>query len=205
VTAQRLTGALQAFAGLFDARILLGQSSRDEYVLAGGDGTWFDPRLPAGSGRWMGRRGNGAVIQLARGLQPLPQAELVELPVVRPLADHPIAVVHPRPGQLARRWAQDGVRVVLLGDGPVPADDELRHAAAGPLVLLGDPDAWQAEWSLLGAVRREMPLVVAGCTPTELRSLSRVRDGIPLLGSRPGECWLVDGGTVRRAILEATE
>ena len=203
VTAQRLTGAIQALAGLFDARILLGQSTRDEYILAGGDGAWFDPRLPAGSGRWTGRRGNGAVIQLARGQELLPQPELVELPVVQPLAEHPLAVVHPRPGQLAQRWADEGVRVVLLGQGSVSADEERRHAAARPLVLLGDPDAWQGEWSLLGAVRREMPLVAAGCTAAELRSLARIREGIPLLGSRPGECWLVDGGTVRRAILEA--
>jgi hypothetical protein len=122
---------------------------------------------------------------------------------VRPLAEHPVAVVHPRPGQLVRRWAEDGARVVMLGDGPMSAEEEWRGAAASPLVLLGDPDAWQAEWALLGAVRREMPLVVAGCSPAELRSLARIRDGIPLLGSRAGECWLVDGGTVRRAILDA--
>ena len=204
VTAQRLTGALQAFSGLFDARILFGQSSRDEYVIAGGDGAWFDSRLAAGSGRWTGRRGTGAVIQLARGREPLPPPDLVELPVIRPLAGHPLAVVHPQARQLAPRWVEEGIRVVLLGEGPVPADDELRAVAARPLVLVGDPDAWQAEWALLGMVRREMPLVAVGCTPAELRSLARVRDGIPLLGSRPGECWLVEAGNVRRAILDAT-
>ena len=69
-------------------------------------------------------------------------------------------------------------------------------------MLLGDPDAWQAEWALLSTVRREFPLVVTGCTAAELRAIARVRETPPPLGSRPGECWLVDGVGVRRAILE---
>ena len=203
VTAQRLTGALQSLAGLFDARLLLRQPSRDEHVLSGADGAAFDPRLPAGAGRWTGGRGGGVAIQVAIGAAPMPDAELVELPVLRPTAERPLAVVCPRPAELARRWAQTGARVVLLGDDPVPDDGELRVSRGdAPVVLLGDPDAWQAEWQLLALVRREFPLAVVGCGAAELRALTRARDGVPLLGSRPGECWLVESGTVRRAILD---
>ena len=203
VTAQRLTGGLQSLAGLFDARLLLRQPSRDEHVLSGGDGAAFDPRLPAGAGRWIGARG-GAAIQVAIGGASLPDAELVELPVLRPTAARPLAVVCPRPGELARRWAQTGARLVLLGDDPIPDDGELRVSRGdAPVVLLGDPDAWQAQWQLLSLVRREFPLAVVGCGAAELRALTRARDGVPLLGSRPGECWLVESGTVRRAILDA--
>ncbi len=203
VSAQRLTGGLQALAGLFDARLLLRQPTRDEQVLSGGDGAAFDPRLPAGAGRWTGGRGGGAAIQVAIGDAPLPAAELVELPVMRPAAGHPLAIVCPRPRELARRWAHAGTRVVLLGDEPVPDDHELRVSrGAAPIVLLGDPDAWQAEWALLGLVRREFPLAVVGCGPSELRAVTRAREAAPPLGGRPGECWWVEAGTVRRARLD---
>ena len=203
VTAQRLTGGLQALAGLFDGRLLLRQPSRDEHVLSGGDGAAFDPRLPPGAARWTGGRGGGAAVQVAIGSAPLPAAGLVELPVLRATAERPLAVVCTRPDELARRWAQAGVRIVLLGDDPAPDDRELRVSrGAAPVVLLGDPDTWQTEWALLNLVRREYPLAVIGCGSAELRAVARARDGIPPLGSRPGECWLVEGGSVRRAILD---
>ena len=168
ITAQRLSGGLQGLAGLFDGRLLLRQPSRDEHVLAGGDGTAFDPRLPPGAGRWMGSRGGGAVIQVAIGSAPLPAAQLVELPVVRPTTGRALAVVCPRPAQLVQELAGTGARVVLLGDGPVPDEGELRVSHGEPaVVLLGDPDAWQAEWSLLNLARRELPIAMIGCGATE--------------------------------------
>jgi S-DNA-T family DNA segregation ATPase FtsK/SpoIIIE len=203
VSAQHLSGGLQALAGLFDARLLLRQPSRDEHVLSGGDGAAFDPRLPAGAGRWTGSRGGGAAVQVAIGAAPLPAAELVELAVLRPTAGRPLAIVCPRPAALARRWTESGARVVVLGDDPVPDDGELRvSAGAAPVVLLGDPDAWQAEWALLGLVRRELPLAVIGCTASELRAITRAREPAPPLGGRPGECWWVEAGGVRRAVLD---
>ncbi|MEO6115306.1 MAG: FtsK/SpoIIIE domain-containing protein, partial [Pseudolysinimonas sp.] len=203
VSAQQLSGGLQTLAGLFDARVLLRQPSRDEHVLSGGDGATFDPRLPAGAGRWTGARGGGAALQVAIGSEPLPAARLVELPTVRPDPGRPLAVVCPRPTELARRWVATGVRVILLGDDPVPDDRELRVSQGdAPLVLLGDPDAWQAEWALLGLVRRELPLAVIGCGPSELRAVTRGRDLAPPLGRRAEECWWVDDGVVRRALLD---
>lgn len=201
VSAQRLSGGLQSLAGLFDGRLLLRQSSRDEHVLSGGDGAAFDPRLPPGAGRWTG--GGGCVMQVAIGEAPLPAAKRVRLPTVHPEAGRPLAVVCPRPREFARRWEQAGVQLVLLGEQPVPADAELRVSrGVHPLVLLGDPDAWQAEWALLGLVRRELPLVVIGCGASELRAVARTRETAPPLGNRPGECWSVEGGVVRRALLD---
>jgi len=203
ITAQRLTGGLHGFAGLFDARVLLRQSSRDEQVLGGGDGASFDPSLPPGAGRWTGRRGGGAVIQVAIGPDPLPAARLVELPTLSPGPDRPLAIVCPRPAHLATRLSGTGARVVVLGDAPAPDEDELRVSRGQPAtVLIGDPDAWQAEWALLGFARRELPIVVIGCSPSELRAIARVRDAPPPLGARRGECWWVEGGAARRAVLD---
>jgi len=205
ITAQRLTGGLHGLAGLFDARVLLRQSSRDEHVLGGGDGAAFDPSLPPGAGRWTGRRGGGAVIQVAIGPDPLPAARLVELPGLRPGPDRPLAIVCPRPVHLATRLSGTGARVVVLGDAPAPDEGELRVSRGQPAtVLIGDPDAWQAEWALLGFARRELPIVVIGCSPSELRAIARVRDAPPPLGARPGECWWVEGGAARRAVLDLT-
>jgi hypothetical protein len=48
-------------------------------------------------------------------------------------------------------------------------------------------------------------MVFLGCTPGELRALTRLSETPPPLGERPGECWLVDGGAVRRAHLALDE
>ena len=207
VSAQRLTSPLQRLAGLFDSRLLLRQPSRDEHVLAGGDGASFDPRLPPGAGTWRGGSTFAATVQVAIGDRPLPAAVLPELPRVRLEPGVTLAVVAGRPRELlgAIRAAAGGIpapRVIRVGEERTPDDGELRVSHGGPTVLLGDPDAWQAEWALLAAVRREFSLVFAGCTAAEVRAIARLRESPPPLGDRPGECWLVDGGVVRRAILE---
>jgi S-DNA-T family DNA segregation ATPase FtsK/SpoIIIE len=203
ISAQRLAGGLQTLAGLFDGRLLLRQSSRDEHVLAGGDGASFDPRLPPGAGRWAGPRGGSAVVQIALGAPVLPAPEHAELPVLRAQPGRPLAVVCPRPRELARRWQGTGTRVVLLGEEPTPDDGELRVShGASSIVLLGDPDVWQSEWALLGMARRELSIAVVGCSATELRSVARSREFVPPLGGRPGECWWVEEGAVRRAVLD---
>jgi S-DNA-T family DNA segregation ATPase FtsK/SpoIIIE len=139
---------------------------------------------------------------VAIGSAELPAAELVDLPRLRPRRDRTLAIVCPRPGELAPRLSGVGARVIVLGDDPAPADDELRVSRGEtPVVLLGDPDAWQAEWAILNLARRELPIAVIGCSASELRAITRARDAAPPLGSRPGECWWVVAGAVRRALL----
>lgn len=214
-TAQRLNGPLHRIAGLFDSRLLLRQSSRDEHILAGGDGAGFDPRLPPGAGMWRAGSDADATIQVAISPSTLPEAVIPELPRVRVESSRPTVIVAARPRELAtvlnapaarhaRRTALPP-RVVELG-GSAPADPavlaELLAAPKEPVVLIGDPEAWQAEWALLAAMRREHPLVLFGCTAAELRAVARTREHPPPRGTRPGECWLVESGTVRRAILD---
>jgi hypothetical protein len=108
-----------------------------------------------------------------------------------------LAVVAARPDELA---LPPGVRVVAVGRDAVPG---IRVAAGGrPTVLLGDPDAWQSEWTLLTEARRGIPIVLIDCTPADHRLLLREAQPPPPLGGRPGECWLSRGGRTVRAVWE---
>ena len=192
-SAQRAAGGLQPLLGLFGSRLVLRMPSREEHVLAGGAGAEFDPASPPGAGRW-----RGAIVQVAwPEAGALPAAEPPALPEVAAEPGRTLAVVAARPGSLAERLREAGLRVTVVGD---PADPGALDPAAAD-VLLGDPDAWQADWTLLGRARRELRFAVVGCTPAELRALTRARDAVPPLGARAGECWLVDAGSVRRARL----
>ena len=208
VAARRLSGPLAGIAGLFGSRLLLRQSAREEHVLAGGDPGAFDPDLPPGSGTW-----RGAVVQVARASGAdrtrIPRAAAADPVRVVP-GDHPVlAIVAARPRALTDRLIASGARVIELGRGRAPAPDELHelhvevqgvHGPA-PTVLIGDPDAWQGEWALLTAARREWPIVLVDVKAADHRALLRDRELPPPLGSLPGECWLaVDGRTVRAVL-----
>jgi S-DNA-T family DNA segregation ATPase FtsK/SpoIIIE len=190
--AQRVAGPVAALAPAFGCRLLLRAASREELVLAGGDGTRFDPRAVPGSGSW-----DGAAVQVA-----LPAGS-----AARSVATHPprrvevpaggaLAVVAAHPRRLAESWDPARVRIVRLGE----SDAGLPVVDPGRRVLLGDPDAWQADWTALSHARRELPMVFVGCSVADLRAVARIRDVPPPL--RRGEAWLVEGGRVERAILD---
>jgi DNA segregation ATPase FtsK/SpoIIIE, S-DNA-T family len=196
-SAQRLAGSLSPLAGLFGSRLLLRMPSREEHVLAGGAGADFDPAAPPGSGRW-----RGAVVQVAWAGEAeavLPAPARVPLPFVAPEPGRPLAIVAARPAGLAPGLRAAGYRLTEVGAETATTADPAD--AAPHVVLLGDPDAWQADWTLLARARRELRIAVVGCSAAELRALVRPREAAPPLGSGPGECWLVEDGTVRRARL----
>lgn len=189
--ARRLAAPVHALAPHFGSRLLLRLGGRDEHVLAGGDGASFDPRAHPGSGLW-----DGAVVQVALPEAP-PVPEVAGPPPV--VVDVPergeLAIVAARPRELVARWHPERIRVRLLGE---PDDGGVR-VAPGRSVVLGDPDAWQADWAELARARRDLPLLVHGCGVAEFRALTRLRDVPPPLAV--GESWLVEQGRVRRAVL----
>jgi S-DNA-T family DNA segregation ATPase FtsK/SpoIIIE len=198
VTARRPAGDLASLAGLFGSRLLLRQSSRDEHLLAGGSHDDWEPDLRPGAGTW-----RGAAIQVAR----VPGAHLAgpaipDLAVVDP-ASHPVlAIVTTRPRAIAEGARNAGARVIRLGHEPVPEASALQvTTSAVPTVIIGDPDAWLADWSLLTLARREWPIALTGCAPADHRALLRTRELPPLLGHAAGECWLATEGVTVRAVL----
>lgn len=197
-TARRLSGPLTGLAGSFGSRLLLRQASADDHVLAGGRHGHHDPDQAPGSATW-----RGDTIQVARAAAAvLPPSAIPPSPVVRP-ADHPVlAVIASRPRQYLEAFRASGARVMQLARDADPGAGELLVTASTvPTVLLGDPDAWQTEWNLLTAARRDWPIALLGCTQADHRALLRDPRLPPPLGSDSAECWLsVDGETVRAVL-----
>ncbi|MEO5921298.1 MAG: FtsK/SpoIIIE domain-containing protein [Pseudolysinimonas sp.] len=209
VSVHRLTGPMTGVAGLFGSRLLLRQASREEHVLAGGDPRAFDPDLPAGAGTWRGTAVQVALPSDAERRQAL-AAPGVEQAPPRPvpvrMSEHRVlAVVAARPRAHLEMFRATGARIIELGDSPSPQLDELRLATGPtPTVLLGDPEAWLAEWAILASARRDWPIVLLDVTAADHRALLRDRALPPPLGPASGECWLAaDGRTVRAKLAPA--
>lgn len=213
LTAQRLAAGLHPIAALCGSRLLLRLPSRQEFVLAGGDGSEFGERLPPGGGRWQGLR-----VQVARSA-PAPAAPQPPSTVALDLS-RPLAVVSNHPRQFADRLRRADARFALpgavtsIGAGLDPA---ARHPAptptGGPLVvgvgqhaIVGDVEAWQAQWGALAALRATHTVVVDSCSAAELRSVTRSRVLPPPLDGAGGSFWSLDpDGEVRRTRLPAMD
>jgi S-DNA-T family DNA segregation ATPase FtsK/SpoIIIE len=213
VAAHRLTGAVAGLAGMFGSRLLLRQTSREEHVLAGGDPRGFDPDLPPGAGTWRGSVVQVAVVHVAvasdierpelpAGLEVAAPAPYQVIP-----ADHPVlAIVAGRPRAHLERLRATGARVIELGGAAVPPPTELvATPTSGTTIVLGDPEAWLADWSMLATARRDWPIVLIDATPADHRALLRDRVLPPPLGPAHGECWLAADGRTRRATLVLTD
>ena len=195
-SARRLSGPLLALAPLFGSRLLLRLASRDEHVLAGGDGQGFNSQAPPGSGTW-----EGAAVQVALPA-PVPRrtvAGVAPVVVTVPKGGE-LAVVSARPRQLDGFWNPDEVRVRSVGGFADAAHDDIPSIDPGRTVLLGDPDAWQSDWAALSRARRDLPMVLHACGLADFRAITRSREVPPPLS--PGEVWLVEHGRVTRALLE---
>lgn len=200
LSAVRPGGALHPLAALLEARLVLRQPSREDHVLAGLDGREFRPDAPPGAGSWRAlevqvAEPEGVAADVLAGA-----VRAAPVPVVA--LDRSSAVVTGRPAVVARDWRRGGVRIRVLGED---AEPDAAEFGSGPLVVVGDPDAWQAAWGLLAAVRRRVPMLVApDVSSAELRAISRCRDVPPPLDpAEPGEWWLVADGAVRRVRVRA--
>ena len=171
-------------------------------MLAGGEGARFDPAAPPGSGTW-----RGAVVQVAidddsgLGRAAMARAFRAARGHVRGRAPRrrssPDGRASSAPGSLAA-----GVRLIDLGETDPDVPAELAIASGGaPIVVLGDPDAWQADGRCsAGPAASGRSCCTPPPSPT-IGPLTRSRELPPPLGTRPGECWLVRDGVTVRAIL----
>jgi len=190
IGAQRITGQLGPVVALCGARLILRLADRQEHVLAGGAGADYRADLPPGGGLWRGHRVQVAIAEP-------PERETRETPPFEtPRFDPPrtFAVVAERPAEFARRLG-DECGIV----GPEGATG-LTVTSTRPTAIIGDPDAWQAQWGALARLRQSMPVVIDGCSLADYRVLTRSRQLPPPLAH--GEFWVLEpDGAVGRARL----
>ena len=209
-SAHRLGSAIRE---LFGSTVVLRHPSRSDLVQAGGLGALWRADDPPGRGQWRGRR-----IQLVdphRAVADAPTgAALPDAGVGNGTATDPAARLALDGGGT---WAivtasprTDAAALRSMGHEPVVldalADPRVRAAisgsterATGPRVVIGDADAWMANWALAAAMREDATVIVHG-GPREYRVLVRDATLPPLLDDPVAQCWvLAPGGAPRRS------
>lgn len=195
-TAQRLGRGMNSLAALFDSTIMMRLASRQEHILAGGDSATYADDRPAGGAVW-----NQKTLQLA-ATPGIPRDDAPsEVPPLEISATETVLVCCARPQQTAAnlRERHPGATVVTVASGtPPPA----AHTSGGQTVLVADPDAWQANWTLLSALRVSATLVVESCSMGEYRAITRSRVRPPHLHMHPGRAWrIANDGVITRCQL----
>lgn len=185
LAAQRLSGDLQSLASLVPSRVWLRHASRQDYVMAGGEGALFMPTLHAGGGHWRGDR-----IQVARAseyqqtVQRGREVALVPGKAIALISSQSHLLLGRIPGAFA------------LADVATDLPARLVPGA----VVVGDVDEWQSRWGALGVVRALAEVVFDKCSTADLRALTRSRALPPPLIT--GQCWrLAEDGSINRARL----
>jgi len=166
-------GRLQSLAALCESTLLLRMPTKQDHVLAGGDGADFVPNLPPGAGRWQGHR-----VQVTRvdALPPIEPRRAAELGWP---ATSPLIVVSSRPAAILERLATLGP-VTMLGAQARAAGVSVEE---DPAIILGDPNAWQGAWGMLTALRPTTTLAFHGCSASDIRALTHGRELSPPVDS----------------------
>jgi S-DNA-T family DNA segregation ATPase FtsK/SpoIIIE len=215
LTAQRISGALGSIAALCGSRLVLRTSNRQEHLLAGGETGEFVAALPPGGGHWRGHRIQ-VLLPTAPTVSVASTLESVELQLGSP---QPLAVVSSRPEQFAQTIQRiaPGRPVSLLADrlpaagapgisASVPDGSPDGSPDGIPGILVGDPEGWQANWMLLADLRRRSGLLIDGCSLSDIRALTRVRELPPPFARGQRPLWLLEiDGELRRARLSGGE
>ena len=183
---QRLTGPVARIVDLLPRRLILATTSRAEHIAAGGDPSHYAPASPPGRGRL-----DGLAVQVARST-PAPRDAMAGDPdrwsPRRPLTGFVTRRMATARGIL-EAWGACGIRIVSVDE--YRADPSV--AGEERLVVVGDPDAWQREWRLLGAVRADHDLVIDTSCAADYRMLAASRE-IPPYAAPGGRAWLLSCG-----------
>ncbi|HWI31019.1 MAG TPA: hypothetical protein VNT50_05990, partial [Microbacterium sp.] len=207
LTAQRLNGSLARVVEPLPSRAVLALATRADHIAAGGEPDGFMPGRPPGRARFGGRE-----LQFARAAAPGSGGGLLVTDDVAPGDWSPDSEftgvvtrgVRRTVDALATAWNVRVVAVDRLAPG-ARLGDLLADAGGSPTVLVGDADAWQAQWGLLQALRAQHPLLVDAACATELRTIAGERDLPPYAQPGAGRAWLCTGDSPpRRVVLPLT-
>ena len=203
VTAQRIPPALATALSGCGTRVLLRHSSKQDYLLAGGAGDLHDPALPPGGGHWYSGASTER-IQVAvthQGWAAAPPARGVPATID---SSATMLVVSATPAETAARVRESASapRVVELGFGSADPRAQVGEPAEGHVVIVGNPDAWQAHWGAVAALGQSVPVVYDGVSLADYRAISRSQRLPPPITRAPGEALVLltrPDGTVCRA------
>lgn len=205
VSARRISPSLQTIAALCDFRLILPLASLQDHLMAGGASAVFSLRARPGAGEWRGSR-----IQVA-----LSAADSAPNSVRAP-AEAPefgfggyskLIVVTTRVAEFTRRLSSNSALPANVSPISVgrtlptqPRTDTITVADTRlPTVYIGDPDSWQANWTLLGELRATALMVIDRCAVTDFRAITARRELPPPLKSGGDQCWTVEAdGAVGR-------
>ncbi|HXD61599.1 MAG TPA: FtsK/SpoIIIE domain-containing protein [Lacisediminihabitans sp.] len=209
ITARRLGPGLQSIAALCDSRLVLRMPDKQEHVAAGGEARDFDARLRPGAGYWGGHR-----VQLAVADE-RPSSSISREVEVRDWGRWGgLLVVAAHPGKLLRRLGADAADEAPPHIRGLPgwrletvqgrSTAELTALSLDPAgehrLLIADPETWQSQWGVFGALRARLPILFDGCGTADFRALSRLRALPPPIAPGSAAVWLLTpDGRVERA------
>ncbi|TDN88538.1 FtsK/SpoIIIE domain-containing protein [Microbacterium sp. BK668] len=196
-SAQRLAGASLRIADLLPRRVVLGASSRAEYLALGGESAHFSHDQPRGRARIDGR-----AVQIAQA-PPVAEPSEPEQRAWRPVEG--ITGFAARRSAAARAmlgaWESEGAHIMTVGQAAALGLPQLA-GRAGRTVIVGDGEDWQRQWQLLSAVRDEHRLVIDPSVSPDFRALSADRALPPYCAPGRARAWLCrDGLPPERIVL----
>ena len=226
VAVQRQTSMVPGLAALCQSTLLLKLPSVQEHLAAGGQSASYHASLPPGGGVWRSLRVQLVAPVLAPPVPPVPAgASIPALPIPALPTHGPLLIVSTSPvGTATRLRGALGVPVIELAGTSGPAasallvsGEEGQSDTPGQLIVVGDPEAWQAHWTLLARLRGPISsgqaasgqtasgpssLVFDRCSLSDFRMLSHRRELPPPLAPGRGRVWVLHpDGAVTRATL----
>lgn len=213
ISATRCSGAVGRILDALPRRALLRAASRIDHVAAGGESATFDERRPPGRALIDGHETQ--IFWTPEDSVTKAHGDAgAETPRWAPSA-HLNAIVTAGAASLvsAVQQAHPSARVSVVGAGVgvgvgagAGAGAFAAVAASGgsgdePLILLGDADAWQREWSLWQRIRAEGEVLIRAERPSDLRQLVGHRDLPPFARLHAGRVWAVSGAEAPRRLV----
>ena len=207
ITASRVGSGVASIASLCEAKLILRMPDRQEHLVAGGSGAAFDPALPPGGGWWNGHRvqvvwsGTPEQSGTPRESERPIAVALVTAVDLGPALEgwRGLAVVAATPQVVADRLHSLGEVTMLGHSAGSDLLEVMQSATDRPRIILGDPDAWQSNWGLIGSLRASLPVAFFGCSVAEFRAITRSRTLPPPITATADTAWLLspDGRVVR--------
>ena len=210
LAARRMPSVLSNLAALCESRLLLRMPNRQDHLLAGGIAASWSPTMPVGEAEWKGARVKIAIVPDSRLVKPTATSAESMAQVIAGVSATPghrsVIVVSTRAREFTARLRAEPVAsskigevVEIAGSTALRAAELIVGRSSAVTVFVGDPESWQARWSVLAGLRQSSTIIFDGCSVQEFRSIGAQRTFPPPLASTYDRYLALDpDGTVTR-------